>query len=74
MKTGRTEKIYELPDDKVITAGSKLFSSEVLFQPYLLVCTSVDLNDTLSRIESAGIHETVANSILRSDVDIRKDR
>ncbi|KAK2102227.1 hypothetical protein P7K49_019894 [Saguinus oedipus] len=56
------EKSYELPNGQVITIGNELFRCpEVLFQPSFL------------GVESCGIHETTFNSIMKYDVDIRKD-
>ncbi|XP_041486092.1 actin, cytoplasmic 1-like [Microtus oregoni] len=56
------EKSYEPPDGLIITIGNERFRApEALFQPSFL------------DMESSGIHETTFNSIMKCDVDIRKD-
>merc|ERR1719153_386706 len=56
------EKLYELPDGNLITVGSERFRCpEVLFQPSFV------------GKEASGIHDTTFQSIMKCDVDIRKD-
>jgi len=56
------EKRYELPDGNIVTLGNERFRCpELLFQP-TIICKELD-----------GIHETTFKSILKCDIDIRKD-
>jgi actin beta/gamma 1 len=56
------EKDYELPDGNVITIGNERFRCpEVLFQPSFI------------GIEQQGIHSLTFQSIMKCEVDIRKD-
>jgi len=56
------EKQYELPDGNIITVGSERFRCpEVLFKPNFV------------GKESKGIHQLTFDSIMKCDIDIRKD-
>jgi len=56
------EKDYELPDGNVITIGNERFRCpEVLFKPSFI------------GIEQEGIHKLTFESIMKCDVDIRRD-
>merc|ERR1711939_1187599 len=61
-ESSEKEKTYELPDGSIVTVGNERFRCpEVLFQPSLI------------GKESSGIHDMTFSSIMKCDVDIRKD-
>merc|ERR1711920_323590 len=61
-ETSEGEKMYELPDGRTLKVGNQRFRCpEVLFDPSLI------------GKEAAGVHETTYNTIMKCDVDIRKD-
>lgn len=56
------EESYELPDGQVIQVGSQRFECpELLFQP------------SLAGVEGPGIHQLTYESIMKCDMDLRKD-
>jgi actin-related protein len=56
------EKSFEMPDGQILTIGNERFRCpEALFQPAFL------------GIESPGVHETVHDTIMKCDVDLRRD-
>eukprot|EP01023_Acetabularia_acetabulum_P036146 TRINITY_DN341_c0_g2_i1.p1 TRINITY_DN341_c0_g2~~TRINITY_DN341_c0_g2_i1.p1 ORF type:complete len:377 (-),score=91.66 TRINITY_DN341_c0_g2_i1:186-1316(-) len=61
-ESSELEQAYELPDGQVIKVASERFRCpEVLYTPSIV------------GMEAVGIHETTFNSIMKCDVDIRKD-
>merc|ERR1719182_835688 len=61
-ESSNQEKTYELPDGSIITVGGERFRCpEVLFQPSFI------------GKEASGIHDTIFQSIMKCDPDIRAD-
>lgn len=61
-ETSELEKSYECPDGSIMTIGNERFRvPEVLFQPHFI------------GKEASGIHDAVYKSIMRTDIDVRKE-
>jgi len=61
-ESSKAERTYELPDDSIITVRDERFRCpEVLFQPSFI------------GKEAAGIHDTMFQTIMKCDEEIRKD-
>lgn len=61
-ETSEIEKTYELPDGNIISVGNERFR-----------CPEALFNPSLVGKEAEGVHEKTFNSIMKCDVDIRKD-
>ncbi len=61
-ETHAGEKMYDLPDGKKIMLGSEKFKCpEALFQP------------TLAGFEMEGLHKYCYDSVMKCDVEVRRD-
>jgi actin-related protein len=60
--TSSIDRTYEMPDGRVITIGNERFRTpEALFKPAQI------------GLEETGLHEKTFQSIMKTDIDIRKD-
>ncbi|KAM8927472.1 actin-like [Pelodytes ibericus] len=61
-KIHKIMKQYQLPDGNIISLGNQLFRApEILFKPSYI------------GMETPGIHQMVFNTVLKCDIDIRRD-
>ena len=61
-KSSENEKTYELPDGNTVVVGTERFR-----------CTEVLFNPAMIGMEQDGIHMATYNSIMKCDMDIRKE-
>ncbi|KAJ7663468.1 actin 1 [Mycena olivaceomarginata] len=64
------EKSYELPDGHIITIGNERISLMLKTQ---IPCSRGPVPTLMLGLEAQGIHETTFNSIVKCDLDIRRD-
>jgi actin len=61
-ESSQNDKVYELPDGRTLTFGNQRFRCpEILFKPSMI------------GKDFEGVHELTYKSIVKADVDVRKD-
>ena len=61
-ESSQNDKVYELPDGRTLTVGNQRFRCpEILFKPSMI------------GKDFEGVHELTYKSIMKADVDVRKD-